>query len=226
MARLTALDMVTFIRKGLSSVTTTEWSNVELLRFVNMATDEIAMEKKPDHLGTYFDISATAASGSTYSLPSYVMHLETAWNKTVGNRLRANNAIDYNRRAIGVGTRPEGIIIQWHEIELDSSGNKQIVFYLTPNTSQTIEFYGYKYPTEAVLTPSPTEIDLPREYDSAVIERARFIALSYDTGTRAKDVRLRAADSEGRIIEPRGAENDYPFETIVGGAARRRRRGV
>jgi hypothetical protein len=224
MARMTAQDMVNLLRKGISNVTSSEWLDVEILRFVNLAVNDIAMDKEPEYLEESFTVTTTV-NVDTYDVPSTIMHIKSGRNVTRGMRLKPTARIEYDVDTASIGDRPKGDVYRWFESGENSSTKvKQIIVQLVPTSVQELEMIGLRYPVEAVLTPSPTEIDLPQEYDHAVLERARLLLKSWDVGVSARDVGAIAGDSDERVIDTMGPERRYPIRTKAGYAARHRRR--
>lgn len=224
MARMTASDMVTFLRKGASNVTTTEWSDAHILRILNMCAEDIAMSHRPRYLEETFTISCTA-NKATYDLPATAMVIYDGWNSTYGNRLKPTNRIHNTMTTQAVSTKPPGTVYRWFESgDTGTRGVKQIVVQDTPSTSQTIELYGLRFPVEATITGTVTSLDLPREYDQLVLERARLRLLSWDAGANARDVDKIVRDTEVRVPRFTPAERRTPISTPVGRAAGRTRR--
>ena len=85
MARMTATDFVGFTRKRMGNPSTDEWTDSELLRFVNMAQERVALGSGIATLETYEDLSVTAALGATYEFAaSDIMYITSVKNTTTG----------------------------------------------------------------------------------------------------------------------------------------------
>ena len=82
---MTATDFVGFTRKRMGNPSTDEWTDAELLRFVNMAQERLATGSKIATLETYEDLTVTAALGQTYEFAaSDIMYITSVKNTTTG----------------------------------------------------------------------------------------------------------------------------------------------
>jgi len=201
MARMTATDFVGFTRNRMGNPSTDEWTDAELLRFVNMAQERLATGSKIATLETYEDLTVTAALGQTYEFAaSDIMYITSVKNTTTGQVVKPTDRQKYTHETQG-SSLPTGDVYRYLENGLGSNSRKQITFQHKPDASLTIRVWYLAYPTEMVLTPTATSSELPREYDEAIMDLAAEIAKKMDQQVReATAERQLAQETEGRAV--------------------------
>ena len=102
MARMTATDFVGFTRKRIGNPSPDEWTDAELLRFVNMAQERVALGSGIATLETYEDLSVTAAAGATYEFAaSNIMYITSVKNTTTGLVVKPSDRQKYTHETQG-----------------------------------------------------------------------------------------------------------------------------
>ena len=222
MSRMTATDFVGFTRKRMGNPSTDEWTDAELLRFVNMAQERAALGSGIATLETSEDIAVTAAAGATYQFAaSDIMYITSVKNVTTGIVVKPTDRQKYTHETQG-STAPTGEVYKYLESGLGANGRKQITFQHTPDATLTIRVWYLAYPTEMVLTPTATSSELPREYDETIMNYAAEIAKTMDQQMKeagaernlAKEVEARAAGVAPEVPNVRyGIESPIAPET-------------
>ena len=225
MARMTATDFVGFLRKRMGNPTTDEWSNADLLRFVNLAQERIAIGSEIATLETTEDIAATSALGETYEVASEnMMYITSVKNMTNGQRIKPTNRDAYTRDTQGSSV-PTGEVYRYFESGLGSNDRKQITLQHKPDSAQTIRIWFLTYPTEMALLPTATSSELPREFDEAIMDISAEIGKKNDQQMReAQAERNMAKDTEGRAagVAPMVPERRYGVESPIAPETRTR----
>ena len=217
MARMTAQDFVDFTRKRMGNPSTDEWSDSEILRFVNMAQERQALKHPIATLETYEDISATSSTEIYEFAASNIMYITSAKNMTDGLIVKPSDRDSYTRDTQGASL-PTGTVRRYLESGLGSNGRKQITLQDKPSSSQTIRFWFLKYPTELVLSPTPTSSELPREYDEAILDIASEIGKKFDQQVQeAMAERNLAKETESLAagVSPVTPERKYGIESSI-----------
>jgi hypothetical protein len=218
MARMTATDFVGFTRKRMGNPSTDDWTDAELLRFVNMAQERVALGSPVATLETFENLSVTKAAGEIYEFAaSDIMYITSAKNMTNGQRLRPTDRDAYTHDSQGASL-PSGNVERWLEGGLGANGRKQVTLQYKPTQSITVRFWYLAYPTEMVLSPTATSSELPREYDEAIMDIAAEIAKKNDQQMReASTERNLAKETEARAsgIAPMTPERRYGIKSEI-----------
>jgi len=230
MARMTALDITSFIRKGMGNPTTGEWDDDLILRLANMAQDKICSTHHPETVEVSTDLSVTLAGGATYEIGvDDCMYIKEIYNLTDGFRMKPDSR-NNQERSRPLNTR-YGNPYRWTETGRGANDQKRIELDCTPNAAKTLRIWYNKMPDELALIPTPTSSELSQEWDEVIIHKAIELGLALDQRRSEGSAHSRwSDDSEQRAARsrPKEPERHWGIETFVGRSIRpattRRRR--
>ncbi len=176
MASRTAQDLVDELRRLVGSPSTSEASDALLLTWVNDAyVDVVAGHRCPEFLDV--DTLTTAASTEDYELAvTDDVFIEEVFDSTSGNRLESIDLASWVRKQ-GSSAQP-GAPQKYLLYGVGDNGRRQFRLFPVPDAVYSIKVYHFAEPTELVLSPAPTSILLPRQYDRDVLSRASLIGNS------------------------------------------------
>lgn len=203
MARMTALDFVTFLRKRMGNPTTEEWTDDYLLRMVNLAQMRIAASlarsQRLRELETYGNITTASQSTETkYELPAAALYITAVQNVTDGIPMKPINRWEYAKKAIG--TIPTGSPVQYFESGRGSNSIKSLVFFPEADGVYTVRCWYIAEPTELVLSPTATSSALPEEFDEVILDIATEIGKTWNEDVQGGMAeRQRAGDTAGMV---------------------------
>ena len=180
MARMTASDMITLVRLGISETSET-LSDTQILRLLNQSYLELAGSIDHRELDASTSIT-TSASTAEYTLSaSDVLRITNITDTTNGIRQREISAYQYDQYT--QSETPTGAPVYY--FYSGSSGQyKQLTFYPTPDGTYTLAVRYQKKPAELVTTPSATSPIIHELWDDSIVHRAvsRAWMLLGDTG--------------------------------------------
>ena len=218
MARMTAQDFVDYTRKRMGNPSTDEWTNDDILRFVNMAQQRVALGSAVATLETYEDVALTEAAGATYEFTATdIMYITSVKNLSTGQRIKPTDRESHTTDTQSPDAI-KGDVYRYFESGLGSNSRKQVVFQHAPDASFSVRVYYLAYPTELVLTPTATSSELPLEYDEAILDYAAEIGKKFDQQMSEAGVeRNMAKETEGRAsaIAPKVPERRYGIKSSI-----------
>ncbi len=176
MARMTALDIVTIARGTLGGETTETLSDASMLRFANQAMQEECSYWRMPELITTTSVSAVDGTAA-YSLAADTMYLIKVIDTTSSNELIRISRHEYDEWLLG-DTTNEGTPV-YYTVSGTSSGVLRISLYPIPDASYTIQVSYYKNPTELVLSPTPTSMEIHRAWDEVILNRTISMGWRY-----------------------------------------------
>lgn len=227
MSRMTASDFVTFIRKGMGNPSSDEWTDTELLRFLNLAQVKIGMTHRPPELIEETTITLTAGTYDYELTATDVLEITGARNDTSGLRLRKGSMDDWVRVNQNSSVS-QGTVTRWIENGVGSNYRPQIrLGWNSPDSADTVRFYYLKKPTELVTSPSATTSILREQWDETLLKYAIEIGLQLDKQMRdAQATRQMAAGDEARAAgHPMQSEKKFAIESRIAPETRTRREG-
>lgn len=170
MARLTASDMITLVRLGISETSET-LSDTQLLRLINQSYLELAGSIDHRELDTSTTIT-TADGTAEYTLSaSDVLRITNITDTTNGIRQREISAYQYDQYT--QSETPGGAPVYYYYS--GSSGQfKQLTFYPTPDGVYSLTVRYQKKPADLVATPvaSATSAVIHELWDDSIVHRA------------------------------------------------------
>ena len=168
MSRLTASDFVTIGRAALGGETSEVMSDAVLLRFFNQAMqEECSYWRMPELLDSQ---TITTADGTqSYSLDSDTMFIAKVIDSTSTAELTEISKVEYDRWTLG-NTSDTGTPIFWC-VAGTSSGDLLFYPYKIPDGVYSLIATFYHDPTEMVLSPTPTSMEIHRAWDEVVLNK-------------------------------------------------------
>lgn len=223
MARMTASDLVSFVRKGMGNPSTDEWTDTELLRLINLAQVDVATTHKPPELITSTTISAVANTYDYELTATDVLEITEARNDTTGLRLKKSCMEDWVRDNQDA-TLQTGDVLRWLEFGVGANYRPNIRLWMVPDSSSTIRFYYIKKPTELVTSPAATSSILREQWDEFIMQTAIEKGLAIDQQRQnAAAARQMNQMVEGRAAgRSEGAERKFVTEARVAPETRTR----
>ena len=200
MARMTASDLVSFVRKGMGNPSTDEWTDTELLRLINLAQVDVATTHKPPELIASTTISAVANTYDYELTATDVLEIMEIRNETTGLRLKKSSMEDWVRDNQD-STLQTGDVLRWLEFGVGANFRPNIRLWMIPDSSATLRIYYTKKPTELVTSPAATSSILREQWDEFIMQTAIEKGLSLDQ-QRQNAMALRQAN---QMVEGRAA---------------------
>jgi len=232
MARMTALDHVTFLRKRMGNPTTAEWDDDDLLRMVNLAQLRIAASlaaaQRLRELETSGDITTAAQVVEThYELPTDVLYITAVQNITDGIPMDPLNRWEYAKRT--AGSIQTGSPTHYLESGVGSNGVKALVFWQESDGVYTIRVWYVAQPAALVLSPTPTSSDLPEDFDEVILDMATEIGKTWNEDVQGGAAeRARGSETGGAVAtgnRPVAPKVSRSLDSVVGPGTRLRRGG-
>lgn len=198
MARMTATDLVSYVRKALGNPTTTELADTDLLRFINLAQVRVAMTHKPPELLTSTTLTTAAGTYDYEVSATDVLHIVDARNATDGMRIKPGSLEDWIRDNQD-STVQQGAITRWIEYGVGANGRPNIRLHMAPDAVYSVAIYYLKKPTELVTSPTATTSILREQWDEVILSYAVEIGQSIlQQQANAAATRQLAGSVEGR----------------------------
>lgn len=223
MARKTALDIVNLVRIGMSSPSTDEWSDDEILSLVNLKQTEIVATHMPETIEVTTSLAVTQGGGATYEVGvDDCMYVTQVHNTTDGIRMRPSNRDDNLRLTQGVSAI-YGPPTEYFIHGRGANSQKQITTFPVPNGNKTLTIYYNKIPDDLVLLPTPTVSEISEEWDLTLIDMTISYGLALDQQRREAMAHKSFADeAEERAsrTKPPAPERRWGVETPVARAIR------
>lgn len=191
MSRMTALDHVRFIRKGAGSPSTVEWTDLDLLRILNVVSEEISATHDIAEYDTYEDITTVSGTETYEFTASDISSLSDFARNTTETQLIKRSARRENTKKRSNIDSDDGSPRRFLETEAGTNDRKQISYDPIPDDAYVIRQPYQKFET-LVLSPTPTSFTWPQAFDMMAAEAAveRVLALDGQRSDAAAQVQL------------------------------------
>jgi len=223
MARMTASDLVTFVRKGMGNPTTDEWTDTEILRFINLAQVRIAETHKPPEVISSTTITTTSGTYDYELTATDVIEITDVRNSTDGLRMKKGCLDDWLRdeqnSSISTGT-----VQRYIEFGIGANSRPNLRLWQCPDGTKTITVYYIKKPTELVTSPAATSSILREQWDEYILKAAVEIGLELDQQRQAAAYARQMSDEVEKRAKGlhKGTERKWSNTTRVAGETQRR----
>lgn len=198
----TLAQLVTDTRDRLDEVAATFWTDVQLRKWINDGTREVA--RRSETLLATKNIAVTAATQS-YTGPTDCIRINRAeWIPTGQTTVYPLEYKDYN-----------GMDAVWWTSQKITQGYPQfftmwgfpptltITLYPTPSQNGTLKVYYYRQPADLSTTGSDdgTVVDVPEGWWDLIVHYAEFMALRRDRDPRWQEARGIFEDQLAHMID-------------------------
>ena len=175
MARQTATDFIRRVRKRLGNPTSSEITDTDILRFINLAQVRIASSicatGSIPQLATTTTVTTVSGTAEYELSDTDIIKIVSARNTTDSIPMRSIDVDDYNLFQPST-TLALGSPVYWFISGLGSSGGYNVKFWPCPDGVKSVVLDYLKKPTELVTSPAATSPVLPETYDEAIVDLA------------------------------------------------------